>query len=178
MSKEIKFWRYYVPAEDGEGWGIFLLDSTGMFSAVTDYGNCAYRWSHHGCNDFREFFRGDSWDYYLNKLFQGQEVYQQDETLQAVKERIIHLRWERRVTEEWAREEWDLLERHEDLYSESDFTRWYDETRVDDAGEYYTRGHNSSAKAFVRKLMPRFAKMALDDLANERKQINVVMNTG
>ncbi|ARF67055.1 hypothetical protein B7C51_19310 [Paenibacillus larvae subsp. pulvifaciens] len=51
---------------DGEGWGIFILDETGMFAAVTDYGNCAYKWPHSGCEDFRHFFAQErtNWGYF------------------------------------------------------------------------------------------------------------------
>jgi hypothetical protein len=90
MSTQIKFWRYYLPNIDGEGWGIFLLDSTGFFSAVTDYGNCAYR---NGTKDFREFMKGSS-SYYINKLFGEGTEYQGDQTVEKIKRYIIELRRE------------------------------------------------------------------------------------
>lgn len=165
---EVKFWRYYVPNIDGEGWGIFLLDSTGMFAAVTDYGNCAYRWAHHGEDDFRKFLTGGSWGYYLKKLFPHEYEYCQEKTLQSIKERILYSRFNRYITEEQAREEWDLLERHDDLYSSSDFTRWYDETSLDDAGEFYEQDYSASAKAFCYKLLPRLAEMIEKDIQNDK----------
>lgn len=166
--KEIKFWRYYVPNIDGEGWGIFLLDSTGMFAAVTDYGNCAYRWTHHGEEDFRKFLQSGSWGYYLSKLFPHEYEYDQDGTLEAIKQRILRRRFERYMDEDQAREEWDLLEKYDNLYSSADFTRWYDETSLVDAEEYYRQDYSASAKAFCYKLLPRLSEMIEKELESEK----------
>ncbi|MEV2908670.1 hypothetical protein ABNF65_08405 [Paenibacillus larvae] len=111
----IKHWRYDIPPIDGEGWGTFLLDEKGMFAAVTDYGNCAYQWTQSGCIDFRHFFAKErtNWGYFLPKLFYKLKEYDGDETLKRVKEDIISCRRDGTFTREKARQEWDLLERHD-----------------------------------------------------------------
>lgn len=38
-------YRYTVPSVDGEGWGVFLFDQSGVFTAVTDFGNFAHWFS-------------------------------------------------------------------------------------------------------------------------------------
>lgn len=167
--KNVTFWRYYVPSEDGEGWGIFILDSTGMFAAVTDYGNCAYRWTHHGCDDFREFFSGGSWDYFLKKLFPRMDnELQSEETVISIKRRIIHNRRERYWTAEDARTEWDLIAENDGLYSKHDFNKWYEETRIDEAYDYAVYDYPASVKEFGYKLLPRLFAMIHDDLSSEK----------
>src|SRR5690554_3259696 len=114
MKDEVKFWRYYIPSIDGiEGWGVFILDSTGMFAAVTDYGNFVYMWplKYTGCDDIREFFKHRDAYYVLGKCApsNGRE-YQGDKTEQNIRETIIRLRRDHSFTEEQARKEWDLLE--------------------------------------------------------------------
>lgn len=66
-----KTWRYDFPSVNGEGWGTIILGSDGYFSVVSDYGNFAYRWSHHAHDDFRRFWLVDRWnwpDYTVSKL--------------------------------------------------------------------------------------------------------------
>ncbi|ADO59783.1 hypothetical protein [Paenibacillus polymyxa] len=167
-NEDIKFWRYYIPAINGEGWGIFLLDSTGMFSAVTDYANAAYKWDYHAKKDFRQFFaKGMSSTRLLNNLFYHLREYDPDETLKSVKEYILHLRGDQSLTREAARKEWDLLEQYDWLDNDADFTRWHDETNLNDVGELYKLGYPSDAQAFVEKLMPRFCEAVAADLAEE-----------
>lgn len=61
-------WQYDFPSVNGEAWGTFILRSDGYFSAVTDFGNYAHRWYHHGRDDFREFVLGVGPDYVVSKL--------------------------------------------------------------------------------------------------------------
>ncbi|MHB1418700.1 MAG: hypothetical protein ACYCX4_03810, partial [Bacillota bacterium] len=113
MSEDIQIWRYYIPSEDGlEGWGIFLLDSTGMFAAVTDYGNYAFRWAYHGEKDFRKFVIGLKNDpgYLLGKVLPNGKVYDGEETIKNIKETIIDVRRDGSWSKEQARKEWDLLD--------------------------------------------------------------------
>jgi hypothetical protein len=174
MSEPIKFWRYSIPSIDGEGWGIIVLDSTGMFAAVSDYGNAAHHWGHHGCAGIREFFaKGLSPGYALPKLFYDRQQYDGQETLQLVKEYILDARRMTSFTREKAREEFDLLQQFDGLQSEHDFMRWYEETSISDAGEFYCMGYPASARAFVDKLLPRFYEVVAGELAAEREEIHV-----
>lgn len=164
----IKFWRYYIPPVDRiEGWGIFLLDSTGMFAAVTDYGNYAYMWDHHGKKDFREFVAGlaKSPYYVLGKV--AKKDYSGKETIKAIKEDILDNRRDGSYTKEFARREWDLLKNTDDMDSVFGFKEWYDNTHVSDASELYSMDWSLQAKAFATKLMPRLAEALKDELRKE-----------
>lgn len=71
-------WQYDFSSVNGEGWGSFVLRSDGYFSAVTDFGNYAYRWLNHGHDDFREFWLENRWDYpsYIVSKFTNPMHYQ------------------------------------------------------------------------------------------------------
>ncbi|MHB0944603.1 hypothetical protein ACYCSU_23940 [Paenibacillus sp. ALE1] len=176
-SADIKFWRYYIPSIDGlEGWGVFLLDSTGMFAAVTDYGNYAYMWpiEHTGVEDFRDFFKHRDAYYVLGKCAPSRKrEYQGEETRKLIRERIIEARREGYISEEEARKEWDLTEDHDLDYAEG-FGAWYENTNLCDAHEYAVYGYTSEEKAFADKLFPRFCDAVAKELATERELITVV----
>lgn len=163
-------WRYSIPPLNGQGWGIFILDSTGMFAAVTDYGNCAFKWTHHGCNDFREFIAkiqaGRQNDYYIKKLFGHRDVFDGEETLKEIKRHILTYRYENQYTKEYARKEWDLLG---DYYDESEFGfgRWLEETNISDAYEFAVYDYSASAKAFGSELLPRLAEVIRKELEGD-----------
>lgn len=167
-NQEVKFWRYYIPTVDGlEGWGLFLLDSTGMFSAVTDFGNAAYKFEVREGEDIRKYFAKGVPGNLLPNLFYNLRRYDGDETLRKVKEDIIYLRGDRSLTREEARAEWDLLFKNDFLENDANFVRWYDETTLCEAAENYTLSYPASCRAFVNKLMPRFSAAVAVELEAE-----------
>lgn len=117
---DVQIWRYVVEPKNNEGWGIFLLDSTGMFCAYTDYGNYCYKWTYHGCKDFRSFVlqichKGES-DYVLGKLVgPNNKEYCAEGTLQNIKEAICEQRHQNRLTKAAARTEFDRLKEYSNL---------------------------------------------------------------
>ncbi|UED70749.1 hypothetical protein [Brevibacillus sp. HD3.3A] len=166
---EVTVWRYELPSINGEGWGSFMLDSTGMFAAVTDYGNYAFRWGRHGERDFRKFIAdaGLSQGYMLSKLApSGGREYKGDETAENIKSAIIRRRWNRYLSEEQAREEWELVESCELDYKEG-FHDWRNQTKLDDAHEYSVYDYTIHEKAFVEELLPRLAAEIQAELAEE-----------
>lgn len=169
---DIQFWRYSLPSVDGiEGWGIFLLDSTGMFSCVTDYGNYAFKWTHHGMSDFREFFVSDSFDYYIKKLYLnngGQLEFQSEETIENIKKNIIHSRLNDYMSEETARREWDLLDSIDWDMGEIAKHDWYIQTDLCDAHEYFIYDYPANVKALRDNLLPRFSKLIRNELEKEK----------
>lgn len=169
---DVTVWRYELPPIEGEGWGSFMLDSTGMFAAVTDYGNYAYRWSHFGQRDFREFLAkaSGSHEYILEKVApsHGKE-YQGKETEKAIKERILEARRNGWLTQEEAKYEWWLLEQVDLTYKDG-FHEWWLETKLPDAAEYAVYDFTATEKAFAYELMPRLAEI----LKKELEQENVV----
>jgi hypothetical protein len=144
----------------GAGWAIFVLGSDGFFAAVSDYGNYAFRWTAMGC-DWRSFFaRCDrSPDYYMSKLGQGATEYDGERTLANVKRRILSLRRDRSIDAERAREEWDLLENHSDLFAREDYAFWWQETTLDDVHELAVYDYPPMLRAFCEKALPHLATM-------------------
>lgn len=166
---EIQMWRYDLPPVNGEGWGIFLLDSTGMFAAVTDYGNYAYCWTHHGETDFRKFVIDleKSPGYLLGKVARHAYSYDGEKSLDLIKENILELRKDGSLTKEDARKEWDLLDDYE-FESECNFGQWLDKTSLGDAWEYYRESYSVSACAFAKELIPRLATVLREGLLNNQ----------
>ena len=67
----MKIWRYNLPDVNRSGWAIVVMCEDGYFSAVSDYGDYAYKWTKEN-GDFREFImqiadRSES-GYFLNKI--------------------------------------------------------------------------------------------------------------
>jgi len=86
-------WRYHLPNENGEGWAIAFLDSSGVFTSVSDYGDYGHRWPQAGWGpeDFRAFFLQCDDSYILGKISRRDE-YDGDRTVRAIKDRILELR--------------------------------------------------------------------------------------
>lgn len=167
-------WRHYVKGDGSwnDGWALFLLDATGYFSVVSDYGNYAFRWTSFG-ECFRTFLMGLHSDYLLGKL--AKKEYDEDGTVRAVKNRIIELRRATRgfsgfssLSAEKAREEWDLV--NELLVGEgySGYVLWGNETSLQDPWEYHTQDFSSEAWQFAKKVWPRFTKVLREELEKEK----------
>jgi hypothetical protein len=65
---DVKLYRYAIPHVKHEGWAEVVIGSNGYFSTVSDYGDYAFRWTHFGERDFREFFIHLNADYVHHKL--------------------------------------------------------------------------------------------------------------
>ena len=162
--------RYDLHSEQGEGWAVIFVTSDGFLSAVTDYGSYGYLWTHHGYDDFRKFLlrlERDP-DYLLSKLSQ-KDTWDGHGVCEQVKRTILEGR--RSGSQRWtaarAREEWDLIERFDSFWSAEDFSRWLDNTSIDDAWEFGRRVYPPNARAFVTKTLPRLAKLLAAELAAE-----------
>lgn len=104
--------RYDIRAKDGYGWAIILIDEkAGLFSTVSDYGNYGYIWTHHGCKSIKEFLLGMEKDpyYFMNKLAQGERIFDAKETFKECGEAVIKARRADTITKEQARECFDFL---------------------------------------------------------------------
>jgi hypothetical protein len=167
MSSEVKMWRYAIPTVDGlSGWAILFLDSTGCFSALSDYENWSYRWNSRGFvegEDFRKFLLKCDDDYLLRKINPKKE-YDEEKTYAAAKEVILGLRREKEFTKEEALEEWELLKEYDALGSEFDLHRWAMETKLGDVGELYCVKHSEQARAFLKHCWPRLKELMKNDL--------------
>lgn len=153
----VETWRYSLPNEKGEGWVIAFLDSTGCFTALSDWGDVAYRWSAGGWGegDFRQFLLQCD-DYYLTAKFgRNRREYDPEASLKAAKRAIIETRRHGTFDKEEARAEWDRLKDYDDLGHEYDFGMFYNVTKLQDFGECHCTRYVSDVTAFVKHAMPR-----------------------
>lgn len=180
MSAPVTVWRYVLKSKSG--WAVVLMDSTGIFSAVSDWGNFGHWWSAHGHKDFREFFIGKDFakwpDYAAGKLQKGR-VYDEEKTFQRIRERILRWRREGYLSKEKARREWDhfvevVCGQHcmewadVSSISQEDFRTWHDGTRLSDASECAIYGNDPQAVSFVQTILPLLAEAIQAELAAER----------
>jgi len=163
---EPKLRRYKVPSQNCEGWGIFVIGSDGYFSVVSDYGNYAYLWTHHGHEDFRTFLVGLAKDDdYLASKISRKDVLQGKQTAKCIKETVLQVRRTGNKSREWARDEWDLADSLDD--DSISYADWYQETKLEDAWDYATYDYPSEARAFCKKLYPRFVELLKAELNAE-----------
>lgn len=172
MANEVKLWRYYIPSQKLEGWAIFVLGSDGYFSAVSDYGNYAFLWTHHGCKDFREFLlRADrDWDYFANKLSDGNRVYDGENTIKRIRERISEKFNSGEITEAGVKTQLWLIEHEYSVEDfEDDFRRWCEDRMncIEEPWEMRCEDFDVQLKAFVKKAMVRLIPLLKKDLEAE-----------
>lgn len=170
MSKPVKTWRYYITKPE---WAEVLLTSSGMFAVVSDYGNYAYPWRHHGERDFREFVAGlaKDGDYVAGK-FSRRDVYQGRETLTAIKRHIIEARRIGSLDAGEVREMWDELDEFEIDGDAFGFSHWLRESdgasKIGDAFEFAVYDYPGDVKAFCQRILPRLAEVLRAELEAER----------
>jgi len=160
-----KIWDYYI-SNNGkhEGWGKFIIDSTGYFSCVSDYGNYAFWWTAHGEGDFRDFLTGVDAGYLMGKLSNGVRNFDLEETIRKMKEEAISNRratvrgeaYENyNVTKDELREVWDEIESASNEYECTkiidDHYRCYP-----DPCDILSFGYPHDLRAFATRLWPRF----------------------
>ncbi|QRK06029.1 hypothetical protein JQX13_38780 [Archangium violaceum] len=180
MSTPVTVWRYVLRSK--HGWAVILMDSTGVFSAVSDWGNFGHWWSHHGHKDFREFFLGKDfarWPSYCAGKFRPEQVYDEEKTFQGIRRRILEWRRDGSLSKEEARREWDhfvevacgqhFMEwKDVNSISKEDFHEWYDGTGMPDASECAYYGDDPQAVGFVQNILPLLAQAIEAELAAER----------
>lgn len=179
MAETVTVWRHVLRSK--HGWGVVLMDSTGIFSAVSAWGTFGHWWSHHGHKDFREFFLEKDWarwpDYAAGK-FRPQRVYDEEKTFRKIRRWILEGRREGSLSKAEARREWDhfvevvcgqhIMDwKHVDSISMEDFRTWYDGTGLSDASECAHYGEDPEAVGFVRTILPLLAEELRWDLEAE-----------
>jgi hypothetical protein len=155
--------------ERGFGWAIVVIGDDGYFSSVSDFGNYAYGWWHHGRESFRHFLieLTDDPGYTYRKLRGAlADPYDDERTLRAVKDFILEERRSGNWTKERARKEWDLVEYY-GLGTDHDFVRWADETTIDDAWEFGCTKPDAQLWAFCTRVMPKLAEVLRAELEAE-----------
>jgi hypothetical protein len=163
-------WRYRIPGEPGnDSGGVVIMDSTGYFSAVTDYGNYAFYWSAHGMDDFRQFVIGleESWDYVASKLggLRLTHIFDEEATALDLKRELLEWRRQGGVEKDEAREEWARLEELENGFLTAD--EWGSLTIFENLSERCHYRVDRDLEAFCKKLMPRLANLLRAELTAE-----------
>lgn len=157
--------RYDVRGERGQWLATVFLGAEGIFSTVSDYGNYGYWWGAIGGDgDIRRFLLNSERDpdYFRIKL-NPTSHYDGEATCEAIRKQIIEWRKDGTMSREEAREEYDRAET-----ACADFRDWYEETEIEDAGEFYVTKPDAQAVAFVEKVMPRLCEMLRAELAAEK----------
>jgi hypothetical protein len=170
---ELRIWRYYLPNENGQGWAEIVLSSGGFFAAVSDYGNYAFAWRHHGEPDFRIFVANIAADpsYVAGKLgpCSGRPYpVDYEVTVKAIREEILQKRRNARLTKEQARHEWDLSDTLESESCDFGLADWHRETSISDASELVHRRPPANLRAFCERTMPRLAEVLRAELQAEK----------
>ena len=163
MTNPVKVWRYSLPNVQHQGWAIIFVDSIGCFTALSDWGDVGYRWPEQGWGegDFRKFLLSLDDSYLTGKLGRGRKEYDREGTLAAVRERIAELPQKKQE------EELELLKRHDDLHNDHNFSQWYTDTNLEDAGELHCQQTVSDVTRFVEHVMPRLREVLKAELKAE-----------
>lgn len=174
MRPPVQVWRYEVPnAADGQGWAVTVLDSTGLFATVSDFGNYGRFWPCWGPGDFRAAVLRMAPDYVLRKLA-PQEDYDGAATLRNVQEAICEARKADTLTREDARDEWEELRLHNHLHLEMDFHAWALETGLEMAWEFHETRPNIQAEAWVARVLPQLKAAIRAELEHEAPAVRAV----
>lgn len=165
---ELRTWRYHLPSIKGEGWAIVYMDSIGVFTCVSDWGDYGYRWPQAGWGpgDFRKFFL-QCYDEYILRKIARPDVYDGEATLRAVKERILEARRHGSWSRDRARREWDRLEVYGHLDSREDFAMWYEDTDIDEAYGLSVYSFSGEVRGFIEHVLPRLREAIKKQLEAE-----------
>jgi hypothetical protein len=166
----VTLWRYSLPSVRHEGWATIVLGSDGYFSTVSDYGNYAYRWTHHGYNDFRQFFLHVEPDYFVGKIA-PERRYSGERTHRRIAEEILRWRREGLLDRETARREYALLGRSGVQHGGVvEFGEWMKESTLARHGDAYELGvyvRPTQAVAYAERILPRLRTILRAELYPE-----------
>lgn len=166
MSETVETWRYQFPSDNGEGWAIIFMDSIGCFTALSDWGNVAYRWPQGGwgVKDFRKFVLDCGDDYLTDKFGYGRREYDPETTLKTVKAHLDDLLERRVMGVSEVEEEHEALRNHSDLDTREDFALWLQDTKILEPYFLSCQRINRDVTQFVAKVMPRLREKLKEEL--------------
>lgn len=168
MSTPTQFWRYYLPSIKGEGYAVIFLDSAGVFSAVSDWGNYGYIWGNHGCKSIKHFLVKchKDWDYLAGK-FNPNKIADYDKSIERIKEHIKTYLEDGTYSEDFAVREMDLINQTDpETYA---FHEWYGATEISDAAEMIVYVINPQVEMFCKKVIPRLVEILKKELEAEEQ---------
>jgi len=182
-SREVWTRRYYIPAraagggKEAQHWAEVLLCSTGMFAAVSDFGDYAYAWRSFGRSDFREFVAGavEDPDYFIRKLSRGERDVDVQATRARIRGLLDDLRSEGRIGSA-VRDEQVRRVDEVDFRSEAEVLSWWEHSGLDqhadfmnDVAERIERRPPAMVERFVRETMATLAVVLREELKQERR---------
>ncbi len=143
--------RFYEVKPGKSGWARIWITDDGCISIMSDWGNYGYWFGSPGC-EFRLFLTGCDDDYLGNKFAGGKTEFDGEETVEAIRERILHLRRHGRISKSWAHQEWVKLPKYFD--TPEDFGSWMRDSSLEDMYEYarYVRPH--AVRQFMKQVWP------------------------
>jgi len=152
---------------NGEGWLEAVLGSNGYFSVVSDYENYAFRWTHFGKRDFREFLLGLDSDYVRSKL-DPRRVLDADSTIAALRARVCEMRRKKQVDSYDAREAFDRANGINNYVDLSDWcNEWRDKIYLGDEWDNFHEKPEPAIMAFVTHALPRLKQLIRYELWTE-----------
>jgi len=165
MRKTNPVTRFYEVKPGKSGWARIWITDDGCISVMSDWGNYGYWFGSPGC-EFRLFLTGCDDDYIGNKFAAGKTEFDGEETVEAVRERILYLRRQCRLSHADAQREWRALPKYFD--TPEDFASWVRETKLQDVYEYsrYSRPH--AVQQFVKQVWPLFIGQLKAELVVEQ----------
>lgn len=166
-----KTYRYVFKGERGFGWFIALLDETGFFAVISDYGNYVYKWSAFS-GDFREFMLQCDDGYLISKL-NPRRVADWDETYKAIKGHIVSERKGGFYHKETARGLLQLADKFHKEQSDFAFKDFLDAAGNEDCHtdwyEFYCQRPDPQVVGFTKRVFPKLKLMIKRDLEGARE---------
>lgn len=167
VNSKVTLHRYFLPSLVGEGWVDAILGSDGYFAVISDYGNYAFRWTHFGERDFRQFFIGLDWDYVRRKL-NHRTVLDGERTGAALRARVCMARRTKKIDAYTAREAYDRagsVDNHVELQD------WHHDYRglvyLGDEWDNIFEKPEIDIMAFVKRALPRLQELIRYELWKE-----------
>lgn len=164
-------WRYSLPSlpDHSDSWSVVFIDSRGVVSIVSDYGNWGHCWPvrHTGHDDIREFLLRCDWDYVARKLGTREDlqVFDGEATQKSIRRDICEARRHRCLDREQARERFDAVPEANTLF---DFYDWYQHSDIEDPDEIVRYRMSFGLEHWVKVSFERLKAQIREQLATER----------
>lgn len=157
--------RLYQIKPGKSGWARIWITDDGCITILSDWGNYGY-WFGAPDMEFRAFLLQCDTDYLGNKFSGGRTEFDGEQTVENVKDHILRLRRDQRLSAREARDEWQDLPGTA-FDSSDDFTHWLHKTKLPEAWEFSSYCVPMRVQGFLKKVWPLFVEMMRHELASE-----------
>lgn len=165
MRKSNPITSFYEIHPGKSGWARIWITDDGCISIMSDWGNYGYWFGSPGC-EFRAFLVGCDDDYLGNKFAGGKTEFDGEGTVEAIRERILYLRREGRLSKDVARSEWLTLPTSFD--TPEDFSCWVRDSSLEDMYEYSHHVQPHAITQFIKRVWPLFIRQLKAELVEEK----------